>query len=229
MKKLMKIMSLVIFTVYLTSCASGGGGSSNASSGGDECNAVTAGAMGAVVGGLLGAAIDGNNGATKGAAAGALVGSIGCIAYNYQTEQTKTAQQVNQEYQTSHGNLPATPKVVDHKIAFSKSTAARGKDNIKISSNSIIVDGASQPVTKVEEKLVIVDQQGNKKPISTKSPTNKSGGEYVNTFEITPPEKMAEGKYKIESDIYVNGKLASQTGGSINVVYRDNEIMLAGN
>src|SRR5271167_682048 len=63
------------------------------------CNTAAAAIGGALLGSLLG----GKKNRVAGAAIGGSFGAAACLAVNYHARQTKSAQQVNQEFQQAHG------------------------------------------------------------------------------------------------------------------------------
>jgi hypothetical protein len=98
-------------------------------SGNAECSAPTAALIGAIAGGLFG---QGKNRA-RDAAIGAGIASLACMAFNFQATQTKTAQQVQDEYKAQNGaQLPEQPVVTRYetKIAPSEQVRAGSKTTL---------------------------------------------------------------------------------------------------
>lgn len=201
---LLKVVSLWLTAALLTGCASGGG----MAQGDDECDAARSAGAGALIGGLLGAAVDGKKGALTGAALGAAAGGFGCMAMNYHTRQVRDANQVNKQYEKQHKQLPEKPIVTEYNLKAPKQTV-RG-NAVAVNSSITIVEGRQQSVNSVEEKLYIVNSAGERKQIKSKQASSgiNSGGAYSNSFSFTPPTGVAEGSYRLESEVYVNDKLA---------------------
>lgn len=204
-RHLLLFVSISIVTVMIAGCAANGRGMAQ---GDEECSAARTAGAGALIGAALGAVIDGREGAVKGAAAGAVIGGLGCMAMNYHTKQVRSAQQVNKQYVEQHQQLPAQPTVTNYALSAPKE-AVRGKP-VSVNSSITVVDGRNQSVDRVQEKLFIVNSNGDRKQIKTKEAQEgmNGGGEYSNTFSFTPPTGVAEGNYHLESEVYVNDKLA---------------------
>lgn len=204
-RKTLKRISFLLISVMVASCATQGG----VAKGDEECDAAKSAGAGALLGGLLGAAINGKDGAMKGAAAGALVGGLGCIAMNYRSKQVRDAAEVNKEYEKKNQQLPENPLVTAYSLQAPKQ-AVRGNP-VAVNSSITVVDGRNQTVDSVSEKLYIVNSSGERKQIKSKQAQGdemNSGGAYSNSFSFTPPTGVAEGSYRLESEVYVNDKLA---------------------
>jgi len=223
MRILTQVITVLIITTLITGCAANGRGLAQD---GDDCSAAKSAGAGALIGGLLGAAINGKEGAMKGAAAGAVVGGLGCIAMNYHSKQVRSANQVNKEYKEQHDQLPEKPVVTNYSITAPKQ-AVRG-NAVEVNSAITVVDGRKQSVDRVEEKLFIVDSDGQRKQIKSKEAKNTGmdhGGEYENSFSFTPPTGVAQGNYRLESEVYVNDKLAKTAQAPIVFAYSTTKTM----
>jgi len=228
MKKLFKknfVQNTIVLTlvIAIVGCAANGRGIAQD---GDDCSAAKSAGAGALIGGLLGAAINGRDGAVKGAAAGAVVGGLGCMAMNYHSKQVRSAAQVNKDYQNKHDELPEKPIVTSYSISAPKQVV-RG-NNVSVNSEITVVDGRKQSVDRVEEKLFIVDSDGQRKQIKSKEARNtgmNQGGEYQNSFSFTPPTGVAQGNYRLESEVYVNDKLAKTAKAPIEIAYNQDSAM----
>lgn len=218
----MKKLVALILIIAIVGCAANGG----MSNGDTDCSAARTAGAGALLGGLLGAAIDGRDGAVRGAAAGAVVGGLGCIAMNYHSKQVRSANQVNKEYKNQHDELPEKPIVTSYSISAPKQVV-RG-NNVSVKSAITVVDGRQQSIDRVEEKLFIVDSDGQRKQIKSKEAKNtgmSQGGEYANSFSFTPPSGIAQGNYRLESEVYVNDKLAKTAKAPIVFARSANGVM----
>lgn len=200
----LQAVALLVISAMLASCAHDGG----MAEGDEECDAAKSAGVGALVGGLLGAAVNGKKGALAGAAVGAAAGGFGCLAMNHHTKKVRDAAQVNKEYQQQHKQLPEAPIVTKYSLQAPKQVV-RGNP-VSVNSAITVVDGRSQSVDKVEEKLYIVNNKGERKQIKSKQAQGDmdSGGEYSNSFTFTPPSGVAEGSYRLESEVYVNDQLS---------------------
>ena len=176
----------------------------------DPCSVGTTAAAGAAVGALLGALVSGKNGALKGAAIGGGLAAAGCLAFNVNSRQTKTAAQADRDYIRARGSLPRDPQVVSYTPQLSAGTVKRGQP-FKVTSVVELVNGSAQSVTDVREELVVLDPQGQPFKSGSKelSNTNKTGGRFENSFELTLPPGVSQGVYGVKTNLYVNGKLAA--------------------
>lgn len=181
----------------------------------DPCNPV----VGAVIGGVAGALIGGDRHRTRGALLGAGLGALACVAYNYEASQTRTAQQVGDEYRKANNNqLPPAPVVTAYRTETTRPTA-RGGDDVTVRSNIEVVPGAKEPVRELREEFVIVDPKGveRSKIAKTPAPAGAGGGAYVSTLQFTFPQGIPPGEYKVQSRLYVNGAPAKTSAVTIQV------------
>lgn len=200
------------------------GGRNTAQGGGDPCNTAGAAVGLGLLGAVLGAAVGGKEGALVGAAMGGAIGYATCTAYNVQSVQRRTAQQVEAQYRRDHGTLPAQPTVVNYSAGLSAPDVQRGQ-KFKVQSAVEVVDGSVQPVRSVREELVVYTPDGN--PISN-APTSKpfqakTGGRYENAFELTLPQGISQGQYAIKTDLFVNEQKVATRDLSAKVVLINNE------
>jgi hypothetical protein len=105
--------------------------------------------------------------------------------------------------------------------------AVRGNP-VSVSSDITLVDGKYEPVKLVEEKLFIVSPDKKRKQIKSKEATGMDGsGQYANTFSFTPPEGVTEGNYTLESEVYVNERLAKKSSATLTLARDGNGYQLA--
>ncbi len=181
----------------------------------DPCNP----AVGAVIGGVAGAVIGGDRHRARGALLGAGLGALACVAYNYQASQTKTAQQVGDEYRKANNDqLPPAPVVTVYRTETAR-TSAKGGDDVTVRSNIEVVPGAKEPLRELREEFVVVDPNGveRSKIAKTPAPAGAAGGAYVTTLQFTIPKGVPPGEYKVQSRLYVNGAPAKTSAVTIRV------------
>ena len=183
-------------------------GDGRAAADADPCSVGASAAAGAAVGALLGALVNGRDGVLQGAAIGGGLAAAGCLAFNVQTRQTKTAAQADRDYIRARGALPREPQVVAYTQQLSAATVRRGQP-FNIHSVVELVNGSAQGVSDVREELVLSDPQGQPFKSGSKvlSSTNRGGGRFENSFELTLPPGVSQGMYGIRTNLYVNGKL----------------------
>lgn len=175
-----------------------------------------------VLGATAGALVDGERGAYVGTAAGIAA----CFVINAQSRRTRSAQEVEADYRARHAELPVQPEVVRYDTRLSAPNVRRGEP-LKIVSDIEAVDGRNAPVQQVKEQIRIYEP-GKSQPFKTgekvASTTSGSGG-YENTFTITFPASMPQGRYAIETDLYVNGERAERGTQQIQVVFDGKDII----
>ncbi len=206
---------LVVLAAALVACAQPG---TRGDGGDDPCNP----AAGALVGAAVGAIIGGGDRTVKGALIGGGLGALACVAYNYSSKQTKTADQVSREYSARNNNqLPPAPVVTAYRTDAARSTARAG-DEITVTSNIELVPGRSEPLKELREEFSILDPNGNERSKLTKTPApaGSTGGAYVSTLQFTFPKGVPAGQYQVASRVYVNGKPAQTSTVKIQVARR---------
>lgn len=184
----------------------------------DPCSVGQSALAGAAVGALLGGLMNGKNGALRGAAAGGVVASLGCLAINAQTRQTRTAAQVDRDFVMARGRLPAEPQVVNYTPTTSSQTGRRGQP-LRVNSVIELVNGSQQTVNEVREELVVFDPQGEKVRNGSKQLTNNTGGRFENSFELVLPDSAPQGVYAMKTNLYVNGKLSASRNLQTQIVF----------
>lgn len=190
-------------------------GPRRSAAGEDPCNPV----VGAVIGGAAGALLGGDRHRTRGALLGAGLGALACVAYNYQASQTKTAQQVGDEYRRANNDrLPPAPVVTAYRTETTRPTA-KGGDDVTVRSTIEVVPGAKEPLRELREEFVIVDPKGveRSKIAKTPAPAGAGGGAYVSTLQFTFPQGIPPGEYQVQSRLYVNGAAAKASAVTIQV------------
>lgn len=184
----------------------------------DPCAVGSSALAGAATGALLGMLVDGRRGALRGAAAGGLVAAIGCVMINSQSRQTRTAAQVDSDFVRSRGRLPAQPQVVSYQPRLNESTVQRGTP-VRVTSVVELVNGATTPVQEVREELVVYGLDGQPFKTGSKPLVNNSGGRFENTFELNLPKDASQGRYRMKTNLYVNGKLSASRDLSTQLVW----------
>lgn len=197
--------------VALTGCATG------SMSGSDWGKCFGAVALGAGVGAL----VEGERGAYVGAAAGVAA----CFVINAQSKRTRSAAEVETDYRNRHAQLPVQPEVVRYDTQLSAPNVRRGEP-LRIVSNIEAVQGRHAPIQEVKEKIRIYEP-GNSKPFKEgeKIASAGGGGGYENTFTITFPQGMPQGRYAIETDLYVNGERSERGTQQIQVVFNGQQVV----
>jgi hypothetical protein len=181
-----------------------------------DCNPIVTG----VIGGLLGALVGGRSHRGGGAAIGAGVGALACMAYNYTTSQTKSAQQVETEYKAANnGTLPAAATVTRFNAQVNPNDNVQSGTAVDVKSQIEVVPGTNDPQPKVEQEIALYAPDG-KETAKARKPAAQSpgGGGFETNFKFTMPQGVPQGVYPVKSQVYVNNEPAANTETRFQVV-----------
>lgn len=208
-------LTLAVATA-MTGCATTGG--TAGSQGVSKCNPGVSAVIGALVGGALGATKNSAM-AVKGAAAGAAVAALACMAVNARSRQTHDAATVEAEYRREHADtLPAVPTVTAYETSIEPGTRVMAGQNVEIRSNLKIVDGTQQHVSSVREELVLLDTNGKEFRRARKDVQSTAGGGYENSFSFTFPKGISQGIYSARTELLVNDQVAARSDEQLQLV-----------
>lgn len=189
-----------------------------------ECSAGFAALAGALLGGLLARGDD----RVKGAALGAGLASLACAAWNYNVKQTKTAEQVQQEYKTANqGELPSQSKVTNYETRFEPNDRVMPGGKLTVVSNIVVVQGTADPRAIIEEELALIRPDGNEVKARKKANEGQGGGAFSTTFSMNLPEGVSQGEYPIRTAIYLNGDKVIGKDMKMQVVQSPTGTMMA--
>lgn len=210
----------VAVSLALGGCATGGGaGGSGGSAGnnkGFECNTAIAAGVGAVIGGLL---ASGTN-RVRGAALGAGIAALACMAVNYHSQQVKSAQQVQDEYRAAHrGKLPEETTVVRYDTSFKPASIQPGQKTA-LNSYVEVAKGSNDPNPVVEQEMTLYkpDSSGVLKKQRKPLHEGASAGGFNTEFNIAMPEGVPEGVYPVKTALFLNGNQVKTRDAKLQVV-----------
>jgi hypothetical protein len=212
--------AVVAISVLVFGCQDMGGG--NVGGGGDPCNPIYGALAGAALGALVGGAAGEHSGGKKyaiGAAVGAGAGALTCVAFNAYSRQTRSAQQVTQDYGQQHrGQLPQHPVVTAYNVNVNPVGGVQPGNTAAVDSNMTIVDGTAQPANEIKEALTLSGPNGDIRHEKVVNQGTSGGGAYQNEFKIKLPSGVAPGAYKVTTQLYVNGQMLAQRQQNLQVV-----------
>lgn len=188
------------------------------------CSTGIAAIVGAVAGGLI---ASGNN-RVKGAALGAGLASLACVAWNYQATQTKTAAQVQTEYrQANAGRLPAQTQVVAFNTTVDPNATVVPGNKITVTSQIEVVQGTDGRKPVIEEELTLV--KPDESEVKTRKVANDNGGAggFTTSFAMTMPKGVPQGTYPVRTVLLMDGVPVKRNNLSLQVVAAPNGQMLA--
>jgi len=185
----------------------------------DSCRPGTA-ALGGAVGGALIQALRGGDGRSiaQGAAVGAAVAAIACLAINAQTRRTMDAQTVATEFQRERGMqaLPADPTLLAYETTVDAARVEPGTP-VRVASSIKVVDGSSRRVDRIEEHLVLLDREGKELRRFPKDVAAGDSGAFENTFTFRFPQ-AEQGVYGVRTELWLNGQKTESNDSSIQLV-----------
>lgn len=175
------------------------------------CNAGGA----AAIGGLLGAFMGNSGSKGEAAAIGAVVATLGCIAFNSTTVQAKTNEQVLSEIPNRNNDAVQSPTVVTYLPATNAPDYAPGS-NVKIDSTITV---ASKPgeATDIKERYTIIDPSNQPKKDFEKAVAT-TGGQFNNSLSFDLPKGMPKGLYKVRTQLMINGAVARENELPMRVI-----------
>ena len=214
-KQRAKAISLLIGSMMfalISGCAemqAQGGTNGTAASDGpqpSDCNPLVAGAIGGVVGSLFGK----GKGHLVGAAAGAGIGALACMAYNYHSLQVRDAKAVSADYVRQRGALPASNTVSSYTSAMEPSSTVKAGGQAEMQSRIVVVNGTQDVAPKLSETLTLFSPDGKQLSTVTKPATDINGtGEYQTSFNFNLPKGIKEGRYVVRSTLNMNNQRVS--------------------
>jgi len=181
-----------------------------------ECNTPAAAVIGAIMGGLLG----GDKNRLGGVAIGASIASLACTAFNYHAAQTKTSQQIQEDYKTQNGGqLPGQLLVTRYETKIAPSEQVRPGSKTTLNSYIEVVNTISGSIPTIEEEVILFDPDG-KQITKSRKIVNQNGdtGAFNTSFSFTLPEGIKQGVYPIKTAVLLNGQQANTGQATLQVV-----------
>ena len=139
---------------------------------------------------------------------------------NYQAAQTKTAQQVQDEYKTQNdGQLPKETVIARYESKIAPNEQVRPGSKTTLNSTIEVVRGTADIVPTIEEEVSLFDPNG-KQITSTRKVANQNGdaGAFTTSFSFTLPEGVKQGVYPIKTALFLNGQQANTGEVALQVV-----------
>ncbi|MBI5276160.1 MAG: hypothetical protein HY854_06840 [Burkholderiales bacterium] len=190
------------------------------------CNPVVTGAIGSVFGAMIG----GRSGRLGGVAIGASVGAFGCMAYNYSASQTKSSQQVGEEFKAANGGvLPTATTITRFDAAISPDANIQAGTAVDVRSQIEVVPGTNDPQPKVEQEIALFTPDGKPtgKTARKSAAQSPGGGAFETNFKFTMPQGVPQGVYPVKSQVFVNDEPAANTETKFQVVVGPGGVVVA--
>lgn len=137
----------------------------------------------------------------------------------YTSKQTKSNDEVTEEYTKDKGSLPVNPTVASYRSEVEPGVAVSPGTEVWVKSYIEVVQGSGNQRVTLQERLTIWDNEDN--TIALKSMTKnagKKGGGFTSEFSFTLPEGLPQGVYPVSSDLMLNGELVDDQRHSLQLV-----------
>lgn len=220
MKKKLSIM-LLSSAVLVSGCASTGGLATSANGG---CNTGMSTAVGALLGAAIGASVGDSAYAATGAAIGGAVFAAGCMMINAHTVQKKSATEVETAYKNANrGQLPQQTRIQNYSTVVLPNQTIQANQSVMIKSDLTIIEGVSEPLQRVQEKLVLKDANGKVirelvKDVQVSNNPDFGSGSFENSFSWKFPSSVSKGRYVLDTEVIVNGVRAANNSRTITLI-----------
>jgi len=137
----------------------------------------------------------------------------------YSSQQTKSNEEVSEEYSRENGSLPMHTKVASYRTEIVPGGAVRPGTQVKVKSYIEVVEGRSGEEVSLEERLTIWDNEDDTVALTsmTKGASRKGGG-FAGEFSFELPEGMPQGVYSVSSDLMMNGDLVGDQRHQLQLV-----------
>lgn len=193
--------------VLLGGCAPTGGtrpqSASDTAATTHPCNVGASTAIGALAGSLFGK----GKGHLVGAAVGAGIGAFACVAYNYHVRRLRDARAVEAQYRQERGALPAHNTVDAYQSDLLPGKTVQAGSSVTMQSRITLVRGTAGDAPQLKEQLTLYAPDGKQLTTVTKDATSIQGtGEYQTNFDFNLPKGIQEGRYTVQSTLYMGGE-----------------------
>lgn len=138
----------------------------------------------------------------------------------YSSEQTKSNEEVAEEYEKKTGELPVNTTVASYRSEVLPGSAVSPGTKVRVKSYIEVVQGRNSRKAELEERLTIWDNEDN--TVALKSMTKEAGekgGGYTSEFTFTLPEGLPQGVYPVSSDLVLNGELVGDQRHTLQLVF----------
>ena len=181
----------------------------------EPCSHLGAAVIGTAIGAAAGATLGGARGALAGGAIGGVTGALACEIYiSYQSQQVRSPQQTNASYvQAYNANLPAL-EVLSYETRITP--GKRVEPGRRMGVNSVI-EVAGTNNAQLAEEIALFDGNNQFVGAHRKNVNSLAGhtGKYSSKFTLSLPENMPQGKYRLDTTLYVNNEIHSQNSQDV--------------
>lgn len=154
---------------------------------------------------------------------------IRSMVVDYQVEQTRSGDDVLQDYQEQTGTRPVRTFVSSYQCWMSPNGSARPGQEIVIQSVVQVIRGSRGGRVRIEERLSIWDNEDPDSMLTEMTkPLGRSasdGGELRGEFTFTLPEGMPQGVYPVMMEVLMDGEEVGDRRFELQLVMRDDGFM----
>jgi len=147
------------------------------------------------------------------------------MVIGYTTVQTRSDEEVAEEYSREQGSLPENTTVTTYRTRMMPGNAVSPGAEVTVKSYIEVVRGRSGRRAVLEERLTIWDNEDN--TVALKSMTKEAGeqaGGFTGEFTFSLPEGLPQGIYPVSSDLMLNGELVGDERHELQLVlWRDEQ------
>ncbi len=150
---------------------------------------------------------------------------IRAMAVDYQVEQTRSGDEVLEDYRAETGTRPLETIVSSYQCWMTPSGSARPGQEVVIRSVVEIIPGRRGRRVQVEERLSIWDNVDPDTMLTEMTkPLGRSasdGGELRGEFKFTLPEGMPQGVYPVRTEVLLDGEEVGDRRFELQLVMHD--------
>lgn len=221
-KKLFAVRGVAVMVALclgVSACVTtaGPGNGAQASSNDGDCNEGLFALGGAIAGALLSG---GSKDTLKNATIGAALAGGACMAMNYQTKQTRTVQQVQNDFKVANkGALPEQAKIVRFQSTLAPTSKIAPGGQTTLNTDIDVLAGTRDtkpPVIEIETAMTRPDgkTQSNRKVVND----GQGAGGYRSSFTLKMPKGVQEGEYGLKTTVFLNGQPSGSQNLSLQIV-----------
>ncbi|NND68522.1 MAG: hypothetical protein HKN19_13120 [Halioglobus sp.] len=150
---------------------------------------------------------------------------IRSMVVDYQVEQTRSGEDVLEEYREETGTRPLRTIVSSYQCWMSPTGSVRPGQEVVIRSVVEIIPGSKRSRVQVEERLTIYDNEDWDNALTEMTkPLGRGasdGGELRGEFTFTLPEGMPQGVYPVRTEILLDGEEVGDRSFQLQLVMLD--------
>ena len=145
------------------------------------------------------------------------------MVIEHQTQQVTNEKVVIDNYKKLHKTLPDEPTLVAYQSSIQPGEIVNAGEDVVIVSQLEVVRSASSQTVDIQEKIIIYDNDDNRKEIKSLTKTinqeTKRSGAFANEFKFKLPKGMPQGVYPIKTQVIIDGKASQPVENKMQLVF----------